>query len=222
PPVKPPWRTSYGETTIWICWMASSEIGCVFDGAGNNDLFGLADTGTPGGQANTQPTSLDAIQQIQMVVSPYDVRQGGFTGGGVNAVTRSGTNKIEGSAYGSDRNQNWVGVGPFNTKVASFKQTQYGARVGGPIMKDRLFFFANGEENRRKEPKGQCAIPSTCAITYLGATAPTQTIPDPNAVVSGLDKNNQPAGLLNKYGYDPGGLGDISGRTNNNLGFVRF
>ncbi len=183
------------------------------DGAVNNDLFGLADTGTPGGQANTQPISLDAIQQIQLVVSPYDVRQGGFTGGGVNAVTRSGTNRIEGSAYGSNRNQNWVGVGPFNSKVASFKQTQYGARVGGPIMKDRLFFFVNGEENRRKEPKGQCAIPATCAITYLGATAPTQTIPDPNVVRSTLQS---------KYGYDPGDLGDISGRTNNNLGFLRF
>jgi outer membrane receptor for ferrienterochelin and colicin len=183
------------------------------DGAVNNDLFGLADTGTPGGQANTQPISLDAIQQIQLVVSPYDVRQGGFTGGGVNAVTRSGTNRIEGSAYGSNRNQNWIGVGPFNTKVASFKQTQYGARVGGPIMKDRLFFFVNGEENRRKEPKGQCAIPATCAITYLGATSPSQTNPDPNVVRNAL---------ISKYGYDPGDLGDISGRTNNNLGFLRF
>jgi Carboxypeptidase regulatory-like domain/TonB-dependent Receptor Plug Domain len=183
------------------------------DGAVNNDLFGLADTGTPGGQANTQPISLDAIQQIQLVVSPYDVRQGGFTGGGVNAVTRSGTNKIEGSAYGSNRNQNWIGVGPFNTKVASFKQTQYGARVGGPIMKDRLFFFVNGEENRRKEPKGQCAIPGACAITYLGVTSPSQTNPDPNIVRSTL---------MSKYGYDPGDLGDISGRTNNNLGFLRF
>lgn len=183
------------------------------DGAVNNDLFGLADTGTPGGQANTQPISLDAIQQIQLVVSPYDVRQGGFTGGGVNAVTRSGTNKIEGSAYGSNRNQNWIGVGPFNTKVASFKQTQYGARVGGPIMKDRLFFFVNGEENRRKEPRGQCAIPGTCPITYLGATAPSQTNPDPNVVRQAL---------ITKYGYDPGDLGDISGRTNNNLGFLRF
>ena len=60
------------------------------DGAVNNDLFGLAGTGTPGGQANTQPISLDAIAQLQLVVSPYDVRQGGFTGGGINAVTRSG------------------------------------------------------------------------------------------------------------------------------------
>lgn len=190
------------------------------DGAVNNDLFGLADTGTPGGQANTQPISLDAIQQIQLVVSPYDVRQGGFTGGGVNAVTRSGTNKIEGSAYGSDRNQNWIGVGPFNTKVPSFKQTQYGARVGGPILKDRLFFFVNGEENRRKEPKGQCAS-LDCPITYssvfvngVKTIVYTQTQPDPSIVRSTLQS---------KYGYDPGDpTTDISGRTNNNLGFLRF
>ena len=183
------------------------------DGAVNNDLFGLADTGTPGGQANTQPISLDAIQQLQLVVSPYDVRQGGFTGGGVNAVTRSGTNKIEGSVYGSKRNENWVGKGPFNNKVPSFEQTQWGGRIGAPIMKDRLFVFANGERNRRNEPRGQCAIPGACNIVYLGATNPSQTNPDPNVVRQAL---------ISKYGYDPGDLGDISGRTNNNLAFLRF
>jgi outer membrane receptor for ferrienterochelin and colicin len=183
------------------------------DGAVNNDLFGLADTGTPGGQANTQPISIDAIQQLQLVVSPYDVRQGGFTGGGVNAVTRSGTNKFEGSVYGSKRNENWVGDGPFNNPVPSFKQNQWGGRIGGPILRDRLFFFTNGERNRRNEPKGQCAIPGACNIVYLGATSPSQTNPDPNVVRQAL---------ITKYGYDPGGLDDISGRTNNNLGFLRF
>ena len=62
------------------------------DGAVNNDLFGLPATGTPGGQTDSQPITLDAIEQLQLLVSPYDVRQGGFTGGGVNAVTRSGSN----------------------------------------------------------------------------------------------------------------------------------
>src|SRR4029079_2531909 len=71
------------------------------DGAVNNDLFGLADTGTPGGQTDSQPISLDAIAQLQLVLSPYDVRQGGFTGGGINAVTRSGSKDWEGSIYGS-------------------------------------------------------------------------------------------------------------------------
>ena len=82
------------------------------DGAVNNDVFGLAATGTPGGQTGTQPVSLDAIQEIQLVVSPYDVRQGGFSGGGINAVTKSGTNSFHGSAYYFGRNQKWIGTIP--------------------------------------------------------------------------------------------------------------
>jgi hypothetical protein len=68
------------------------------DGAVNNDVFGVAATGTPGGQTGTQPVSLDAIQEIQVLVSPYDVRQGGFSGGGVNAITKSGSNSLGGTA----------------------------------------------------------------------------------------------------------------------------
>ncbi|HEX8331194.1 MAG TPA: carboxypeptidase regulatory-like domain-containing protein, partial [Segetibacter sp.] len=67
------------------------------DGAVNNDVFGLSNSGTPGGPAGTTPISLDAIQEIQVVLAPYDITYGNFTGGGVNAVTRSGTNKVEGS-----------------------------------------------------------------------------------------------------------------------------
>ena len=69
------------------------------DGAVNNDLFGLADSGTPGGQTEAQPISIDAVQELQLVVAPYDVRQGGFSGGGVNAITRSGTNEFHGTGY---------------------------------------------------------------------------------------------------------------------------
>ena len=70
------------------------------DGAVNNDLFGLAATpAAPGGQADTQPISFDAIQELQLLVAPYDVRQGGFSGGGINAITRSGTNAFHGTVY---------------------------------------------------------------------------------------------------------------------------
>ena len=87
------------------------------DGAVNNDLFGLASSaGTPGGTAETQPISLDAIQEIQLVVTPYDVRQGGFSGGGINAITKSGTNDIHGTAFFFGRNQDWVGKGVSDTQ----------------------------------------------------------------------------------------------------------
>src|SRR6185436_13582017 len=82
------------------------------DGAINNDLFGLAASGAPGGQADTQPIALDAIGEIQLLVAPYDVRQGGFSGGGVNAVTKSGTNTFSGTVYMFTRNEKFVGDGP--------------------------------------------------------------------------------------------------------------
>jgi len=89
------------------------------DGAVNNDVFGLASNGAPGGQAGTQPISLDAIQEIQVVVSPYDVRQGGFSGGGVNAVTRSCANAFSGTGYWYQRSQSLVGTIPAVATVAT-------------------------------------------------------------------------------------------------------
>ena len=119
------------------------------DGAQYNDLFGLGSSGTPGGTAGTNPISLDAIQEFQVVVAPFDVRFGGFTGGGINAITRAGTNDYHGSAFFYGRNQNLTGKRNANTgldqKVADFSNYQYGFRVGGPIIKDQLFFFLNGE-----------------------------------------------------------------------------
>jgi hypothetical protein len=123
------------------------------DGAVNNDVFGLAGSGTPGGQAGTTPISLDAIQEIQVVIAPYDITYGNFTGGGVNAVTRSGTNKVDGSVYYFLRNQNTVGKDPISgVKTTNFSDKQYGFRLGGPIIKNKLFFFINGELARRTAP----------------------------------------------------------------------
>ena len=79
------------------------------DGAVNNDLFGLSATGAPAGQTESQPISLDAIEELQLLVAPYDVRQGGFSGGGLNAVTKSGTNQFSGTAYYLARSENFVG-----------------------------------------------------------------------------------------------------------------
>lgn len=78
------------------------------DGAQYNDLFGLGESGTPGGQAKINPISLDAIEEFKVVIAPFDVRMSSFTGGGINAITRSGTNKYSGSVYGFGRNQSFV------------------------------------------------------------------------------------------------------------------
>ena len=85
------------RTTISIAGKNNRYNSIQIDGAVNNDLFGLAATGTPRGQTDTQPISLDTIQEIQVAVSPYDVKQGGFTGGAINAITKSGTNNFHGS-----------------------------------------------------------------------------------------------------------------------------
>ena len=128
------------------------------DGAVNNDVFGLANSGTNGGQAGISPISLDALEQIQVVVAPYDVTLGGFAGGGINAVTRSGKNTFEGSAYYYYRNERLAGKTPGDvpnnerTRLAPFTVNTYGARLGGPIIKNKLFFFANIELLREEEP----------------------------------------------------------------------
>jgi len=129
------------------------------DGAVNNDVFGLAGSGTNGGQTGVQPISIDAIEQFQVSIAPFDVRQSGFAGGSINAVTRSGTNSVEGSAYYFMRNQKLAGETPTDdpnatrSKLADFSAQTYGFRVGGPIIKDKLFFFLNGEQQRDKTPQ---------------------------------------------------------------------
>ncbi len=177
------------------------------DGAVNNDLFGLADTGTPGGQADAPPITIEAIQEIQMVVSPYDVRQGGFTGGGVNAVTRSGTNDFNGSLFYSNRDKSFLGDGPSNNPVREFDAEQYGGRLGGRILRDRLFFFVTGERNERAEPNGVSADPAG----VFGVNASVATLAQQAKAIA-----------ISKYGYDPGTLGDFSeGKSSDNL-FLRF
>lgn len=168
------------------------------DGAVNNDLFGLADTGTPGGQADALAISLDAVQEIQVAVSPYDVRQGGFTGGGVNAITRSGTNDWDGSVFYSKRDPSYVGEGPFDNPVSEFSAEQYGGRFGGRIFRDKLFFFVNGEKNERSEQSDYTGADyRPCDPTDVSCTPGIQAL----ETVQNF--------LISEFGHDPGGLGDI-------------
>ena len=115
------------------------------DGANFNNNFGLSDK-LPGGGS---PISIDAIEELQVVISPYDVRQTNFIGGGVNAITKSGTNTFKGSAYVYHRNENMRGNQVAGTEIAGARDrdrnTTYGFTLGGPIVKNKLFFFVNAE-----------------------------------------------------------------------------
>ena len=173
------------------------------DGAVNNDVFGLAASGTPGGQTETQPISLDAIQELQLVVSPYDVRQGGFSGGGINAITKSGTNRYNGTGYFFGRNQDYVGDGVAQTPIATFKQQQYGASAGGRIVRNKAFFFANADFDRRDNPSG-------ISVSTSGQTFGHEAEVDRFISI-----------LKNTYGYDPGGKDEFIRTVNSNKIFAR-
>ena len=122
------------------------------DGAVFNNPFGL-DAPTPGGQTGSQPISLDAIDQIQVNIAPYDVTQAGFTGAGVNTVTKSGTNTFGGTVYGFYRNQSMTGKKVDGTKITvpDLTQLQAGFSLGGAIKKNKLFYFANFETEQRQD-----------------------------------------------------------------------
>ncbi|HET6996326.1 MAG TPA: carboxypeptidase regulatory-like domain-containing protein, partial [Chitinophagaceae bacterium] len=173
------------------------------DGANFNNAFGLS--GVLGGQTSAQPISLDAIEQIQVNVSPYDVRQGGFSGAGVNSVTRSGTNQFKGSVYTYIRNPDFAGYKVKTNKIPKpvFDYNLRGASIGGPIIKDKLFFFVSAEQERISRP-----------ATSLVANKPGQTaVPGviSQAVADTLDKLKN---FLNtKYGYDPGEYQGYNYRT---------
>ena len=160
------------------------------DGAVNNDVFGLSAQGTNGGQTGSTPISIDAIEQFQVALSPFDVTQSGFTGGAINAVTRSGTNEFEGSLYGLFRNEGFVGDTPALSgaadPVSEFSANRYGFRLGGPILRNKLFFFVNGEILRQETP--------LTAQAYTGTSA------------GQLDVVRQT--LVDELGYDPGAFGD--------------
>ncbi len=122
------------------------------DGSIFNNPFGL-DYAVPGGQTEAQPVSLDAIEQVQVSIAPFDVREGGFTGAGINAVTKSGTNTFKASVYHYLRNEALVGtkVGDVETENLDFATSQSGISLGGPIIKDKLFYFVNFEAERRDQ-----------------------------------------------------------------------
>ncbi len=164
------------------------------DGSVFNNSFGL-DVATPGGQAGAQPVSLDALEQVQVSLAPFDVREGGFTGAGVNAVTKSGTNEFHGTAYMFGRNQDMIGSRVSGTEIPNldYKNYQAGVSLGGAIVKNKLFFFVNGEIEQatelahgfRARREGEQVGGNITSVDFDAASAV---------------KNH----LMNEWGYDAG------------------
>ncbi|MFN8573383.1 MAG: carboxypeptidase regulatory-like domain-containing protein [Gemmatimonadaceae bacterium] len=121
------------------------------DGATERDVFGLGSTGQPGAQANSKSVSLEAVKEFQVLLAPFDVRQGNFGGLLLNAVTKSGTNQLQGSAFYAYRNQDYGRDVPV-LRATSFDRTTYGFSLGGPIIKDKLHFFVVPEFQQEHSP----------------------------------------------------------------------
>jgi len=164
------------------------------DGANFNNNFGISNTPLPGGAL--QPISLDAIDEISVAISPYDAKLGNFTGANIAAVTRKGTNQYHGSAYAFRRDEGLLGRKTNGVKVPSVQSSSsvlYGGRIGGPIIKNKLFFFINGEYEKRDAP-GIVWKASRPGVTPDGNTS--------RVLASDLD--NLSTYLATKYGYTTG------------------
>ncbi|MBD0295643.1 MAG: TonB-dependent receptor, partial [Flavisolibacter sp.] len=162
------------------------------NGASFNNTFGLA--AGLGGQANSQPISIDALEQIQVSIAPYDVTLGSFTGAGINSVTKSGTNEFRGSVYYYWKTPGLTGrkVGTVTVPKQQFDFQNRGAYLGGPIIKNKLFFFVSGEQQRESAP-ATSLVASRNGATGTGIS---------QARGEALDSLRN--FLISKYKYDPG------------------
>ncbi len=175
------------------------------DGANFNNNFGLSDN-LPGGG---NPISIEAIEEMQVVISPYDVRQTNFIGGGVNAVTKSGTNTFRGSAYIFHRNENMRGDAVERFQISSAREkdqvTTYGFTLGGPIWKDKLFFFVNGEMTKQPTIVNRWRA-SENGVGNADAFISRTTLRDLARVSEHV---------MGKYGYDTGSYTNFPADENN-------
>lgn len=185
------------------------------DGVGTNDAFGFQEpaigaggstaAGTPGALARSQPISLDALAEVQVLLSPFDVKVGNFTGASINAITKSGTNKWERSVYSFGRNQTSTGLSPDaeRRQIEHFYDFQAGGSLSGPIRRNKLFFFTN--------------------VDYAGRVQPVTSSPGtPGTVVKLEDAQALADTLFKRYGYDAGSYADSEERNRNYKIFTRL
>jgi len=184
----------YGGNGMSFAGSDGRNANFTVDGANFNNNFGLSDK-LPGGG---NPISIDAIEELQVVISPYDVRQTNFIGGGVNAITKSGTNTFKGSAYIYHQNENLRGDAVKRQQILNAREkdqkTTYGFTLGGPIIKNKLFFFVNGE---------MIKIP-TVVNRWRGSE---DGVSDPDRYISrttNKDLEVVSKYMASKYGYDTG------------------
>ena len=175
------------------------------DGSYFNNPYGLDDP-APGGQANAEPVPYDAVEQVQVSIAPFDVREGGFTGAGINTVTKSGTNEIKGSIYSFFRNENFIGNKVRGVDVVanpdlSFNQS--GISVSGPLVQNKLFFFVNGEIERRQDPGSNFVADRDGNITFG----------ESRVRASVMDSIRQR--MKTVYGYETGAYENYVHETNN-------
>ncbi len=181
------------------------------DGSVFNNGFGLGSEAQAGGRTGSTAISLDAIEEVQVNVAPYDVRQTGFVGAGINAVTRSGTNDLQGSVYGFRRSANMYGnkARDVNVSTTQFSENIYGARVGGAIVKNKVFFFLSGEVVGKSEP----ATPWVAN----GSTNPGQVT---RVLKSDLDSVSKV--LFERFGYVTGPYEAYNNLTNSRKFLARL
>jgi Carboxypeptidase regulatory-like domain len=181
------------------------------DGSVFNNGFGLGTSAVAGGRTNSTAFSLDAIEEIQVNVAPFDIRQSGFVGAGVNAVTRSGTNQLSGSVYTSVRNQDLIGnkARALPVTVTKFQENIYGGRLGGALIKNKLFYFVNFETQRRVDPATQFV-----ANGSSNTGTPTR--------VTKSDLETLSSFMRDKFGYETGAYENFNYKVNSDKFLIRM
>ena len=216
--LTPQAASGLGNGGTSVAGLNSRYNNITIDGAVNNDAFGLNSSGQPGSNAGTEIISLDAIKEVSVVVSPYDVTQGSFTGGGINAVTQSGTNDVEASVYFFGRSEKLTGktLGENRQRQAPFTNNQYGFRVGAPIIKNKLFIFGSFEQQKAENPFTVNLV-NQATLTGFGNNVPSNV-----SLISVEDAEAVKNYLVTNFNYDPGSFGPFTPASENNKIFGRI